>query len=89
MEALDLNELIGKTVTFSTATDTLAIKDCKFKTLNNRVIIVGKIPKTATSNDWAVEQSCAICWDAITDFIVFDDELTYVEKMKKSECREG
>lgn len=78
-------DFTGKVVSFSTAEDSLAMVDAKFMTQENRLFIVGVIPKGATKNDWAEGRPCAISWDAVTDYMVFDSEDQYVELISKSE----
>ena len=69
----------GKVCSFSTAADTLAMKNIKFEMQNNRLFVVGEVPKGATKNDWALGRLCGISWDAVTDYLVFDSENQYSE----------
>lgn len=75
----------GKVVSFSTLENTLAVKDIEFKILKKRLFIVGTIPRGATNNDWANGRNCAIAWDSVTDYIVFDSEQQYAELIARSE----
>jgi hypothetical protein len=74
----------GKVVTFSSAENTLAMMNIKFEVIKNRLFVVGEIPKSSTTNDWAVGRTCAIAWDSVTDYIVFDSESQYIELIEKS-----
>jgi len=80
-----ISELQGKTVSFGTGNDTLAIKDCQFMELEGKLFVVGKVPQSATQNDWALGQECAISWETVTDFIIFETEEKYVDLIQKSE----
>lgn len=75
----------GKVVSFSSADETLAIKNIAIENLEGRLFIVGQIPNGATKNDWAANCECAIAWDVITDYILFESEEQYVELMAKNE----
>ncbi len=79
---LDLFE--GKLVSFSSAQDTLAIKNINLKRLEGRLFIVGLVPKGATTNNWAADRACAIAWDQVIDYMIFDSETQYLELMAKS-----
>ncbi len=77
-------EIIGNTVSFSTDTDTLAIKGCQFKLIEGRKFVTGTIPKGATNNEWAVGQKCAIAWECVTDYMIFESEDIYAALMEKA-----
>lgn len=74
----------GKVVSFGSANDTLAIKDICFENQNGRLFVVGVVPKGATSNDWAVGRPCAIAWEAVTDYMIFDSEDQYARLIEES-----
>ena len=64
----------GKTVSFGSDSDTLAIKNITFKLIHDKLFVVGQIPLSATDKDLALNKQCAISWDSVTDYIVFDSE---------------
>ncbi len=74
----------GKVVSFGTVEDTLAIKDISFNMQHGRLFVVGNIPKGATNNDWAINRPCAVAWDCITDYMIFDSEEQYADLLMKS-----
>ena len=74
----------NKIVSFSTENDTLAMLDPSFKTIQKKLFVVGIVPSNATTNDWAKGKICAISWDYITDFIIFDSEKEYKILLEKS-----
>ena len=79
-------DFANKIVAFSTVTDsTLAIENPTFESQFERLFVVGHIPKGATTNDWAAGRPCAIAWESITDYIVFDTNEQYLELLEKSE----
>ncbi|MDG4597259.1 MAG: hypothetical protein P9F75_16485 [Candidatus Contendobacter sp.] len=80
----DLN-FEGKVVSFSTDRDTLAMKNIEFRMQKNRLFVIGIVPESATRNDWAANRPCAIAWDSIVDYIVFDSEKQYIELIAKSD----
>ena len=84
IKAFDTSIFDGKTVTFGTADDNLAIKNISFEEQFGRIFVVGNIPKGTTNNDWAVGRSCAIAWDSITDYIIFDSEEIYAVSIENS-----
>ena len=79
----------GKTVSFSTASDTLAVKNIRFVLQRERLFVVGEVPMGATNNDWAAGRQCAISWNSITDYIVFDSESQYIDLMAKSQLTDS
>lgn len=80
-----INNFEGKVVSFSTSEDTLAMKCIHLEMQNGRLFVVGEVPKGATKNDWAEGRQCAIAWDSVTDYMVFDSEHQYNELIEKSE----
>ncbi|MEP3248084.1 MAG: hypothetical protein ABJN40_05800 [Sneathiella sp.] len=74
----------GKVVSFGSVDDTLAIKNIRFEYQNDRLFVLGIVPEGATDNDWAVNRPCAIAWDSVTDYMIFDSEAQYVELMAKT-----
>lgn len=83
---MNIDELgfAGKVVSFGSVDDTLAIKNIKFSLQNERLFVVGEVPKGATNNDWAVGRPCAVAWDSVTDYMIFDSEQQYAESIAKS-----
>jgi endonuclease V-like protein UPF0215 family len=72
-----------KIVSFSTGDDFLGIMNPKFKTIHNKVLLVGTIPKGATTQDLAKNKSCAVSWRHVTDYIIFDSIDEYNNFMGK------
>ena len=74
----------GKVVSFGLPDSSLAMISPKFEKQVGRIFVVGNIPKEWSTNDYAIGKPCAIAWDAITDYIVFENEKEYKKQMKKS-----
>ena len=78
--------LSNKIISLSTsADDSITIKDSSFDLIHNRLFIVGEISKGSTTNDWAVSRPCAIAWDSVIDFMIFDTESQYEAMIEKAE----
>lgn len=80
-----ISKFKGKVVSCGTAQDNLAIKNVTLETIEGRLFIVGQVPKGTTTNDWAADRECAVAWDSVIDYILFDSEEQYVESKDKSE----
>ena len=80
-----ISKFEGKVVSCGTAQDNLAVKNVTLETIEGRLFIVGQVPNGTTTNDWAADRGCAVAWDAVTDYILFDSEEQYVELKAKSE----
>lgn len=75
----------NKVVTFSIGEDNiLGIENPEFQTIENKVLIIGKIPKGSTTNDWAENKFCAVSWSHVTDYIIFDSVEDYNKSIQKS-----
>ena len=81
----NLPDFDGKVVSFGLVDSSLAIINPKFEKQAGRIFIVGHIPQEASTNNYGIGKPCAISWDAITDYIVFENEKEYIKQIKKSE----
>jgi len=80
------NMLNNKIISLSTsADDSMTMKDVSFDLIHNRLFIVGQISNGSTTNDWALGRPCAIAWDSVIDFMIFDTESQYEEMINKAE----
>jgi hypothetical protein len=79
-----LPDFTGKTVSFSTADSTLGIEEPRFETQGGRLFVVGVVPKGATTSDWAVGVRCAVAWEAVTDYLVFQSVDDYNRRLIRS-----
>ena len=46
--------------------------DPRFDLQAGRMFIVGSTPKGATESGWAVGALCAVAWDRVTDYFLFE-----------------
>lgn len=53
----------------------------RFQEQGGRLFLVGVVPETSSLADWVKGHTCAIAWDSITDYLVFDSEEQYVERV--------
>ncbi len=77
-------DFTDKVVSFGTVGDTLALKNIKLQMQNGKLFVTGNIPKGATTKDWAIDRPCAVEWNSVTDYIIFDNEQQYAELIEKS-----
>jgi hypothetical protein len=75
----------GKTVSFGSDSDTLAVKNITFQLIHDKLFVVGQIPLGATNQDLALNKSCAISWSSVNDYIVFDSEQEYYQWVEATE----
>lgn len=73
--------LAGKVLSLSTGHDTLALKNARIESINDRVFVRGEIPEGATKKNWAKGLSSGVAWDSVTDFMIFESEAEYLERM--------
>ena len=74
----------GTVVSIGTANDTLGIESPTFEERRGKLWVTGTMPKGSTTNDWAAGRPCAVAWEAVTEFIEFDDAEQYQQGMDKS-----
>lgn len=84
MQIENLN-FMDKVVSFSTNSSTLGVFNPVLKEQASRLFIVGTVADGSTTNNWARGKSCAIAWDSITDYIVFESIDEYITLLAKSD----
>ena len=78
--------LTNKIISLSTsAEDSITLKDACYDLVYGRLFIIGQICKGSTINDWALDRPCAIAWESVVDFMIFDSESQYQSMIKKAE----
>jgi len=75
----------NKIVSFSTEDSILCVESPIFELQCKKLFVVGKVAKGSTVNDWAEDRPCAIAWDKVTDYMIFDSIKQYIELLEKSE----
>lgn len=80
------NDLIftNKVVSFSTLDDTLVIFNPKLENIEGKIFAVGTIPKGITSNNWTKDKQCAVSWEHVVDFMIFESIEDYKQRVAKS-----
>jgi len=86
---LDEQNLVGKVVSFSSDENILAIRNLRFEIQHDRLFAIGEVAKGSTINDWAMGRKCAIAWDAVTDYMIFDSEEQYVKSLAISDWQKS
>ena len=82
-------DFTNKIVTFSTTDSTLALSNPQFEIQGGRLFVLGTVPNGSTINNWAEGRTCAVAWDAVTDYMVFDTVKQYVDLLAKSEAEQS
>ncbi len=77
----------GKLVSLSIAGDshTYAMERARLESQADRVFLVGIVPRGGSSGDWSEGAACAVAWDAVTDYLVFDSVEHYQKRLAKFE----
>ena len=78
-------DFTNKIVSFSTDDSILCIVSPIFEIQCKKIFVIGKVVKGSTTNDWAEDRPCAVAWDKVTDYMVFDSTEQYIELLEKSE----
>ena len=84
-----LPDFSGKVVSlsFAAADDTNAIEHPHWETQGGRLFLVGTIPQGGSTRDWCEVIVCAIAWDEVSDYLVFDSADEYRRRLKIYERR--
>ena len=54
----------------------------QFKVIGDRLFLVGIVPKKGSGSDWVEGVECAVAWDTVTDYLVFESQAQYEERLK-------
>jgi len=81
----------GKLVSLSIAGDkhTYAMEQAHFASQGGLLFLVGIVPHGGSSGDWSEGAGCAIAWDSVTDYLVFDSVEHYQKALAKFETYKG
>jgi hypothetical protein len=63
-----------------------AIDSPRFAIQSGRLFLVGVVPHGGTSSNWSEGATCAVAWDKVTDYLVFESAKHYQkarERFKK------
>jgi hypothetical protein len=75
----------GKLVSLSMTGDshTYTMERARFESQGGRVFLVGIVPRGGSRGDWSEGAGCAIAWDVVTDYLVFDSVEHYQKRLAK------
>ena len=76
-------------VSFAAADDTHAIQHPRWETQGGRLFLVGTIPRGGSTRDWVEGIVCAVAWDEVSDYLLFDSAEEYRARLKIYERRKG
>jgi len=79
-------DLSGKVVSINMVDDdcNTDLVDPRFEIQAGRMFIVGTTPDGASHSNWAAGCTCAVAWDRVTDYLVFDSVEHYTSATRKS-----
>jgi hypothetical protein len=77
----------GKLVSLSVAGDShsYAMERARFESQAGRVFLVGIVPRGGSNGDWSEGAGCAVAWDTVTDYLVFESVEHYQKRLAKYE----
>jgi len=81
------NKLVS--VSFAGADDTHAIEHPRWETQGGRLFLVGTIPRGGSTRDWCEGVECAVAWDEISDYLLFDSVEGYRARLRVYHGRKG
>ena len=81
------NKLVS--ASFAGADTTHAIEHARWETQGGRLFLVGTIPRGGSTRDWVEGVECAIAWDEVSDYLLFDSVEDYRARLKIYERRKG
>ena len=57
------------------------IADTHFEIQAGRLFLVGTIPKGGSTGDWVAGLSCAVAWETVQEYIVFESAEDYAKRV--------
>ena len=84
-----LPEFDGKVVSVVCANEDTGqlIRSPHFEDQCGRVFIVGTVPEDASQDNWMEDLPCAIAWDTVQDYVVFDSMDDYLSRLRSRRRR--
>jgi hypothetical protein len=83
MQRNKLPDFTGKVVSLSLAGDqhTYAMESPQFETQAGKWFVVGTVPRGGSTKDWSEGVVCAVAWDQVSDYLVFDSADDYAKRL--------
>src|SRR3974390_958261 len=63
------------------------IRSSRFETQGGRLFLVGTVPEDASRDNWMEDLPCAIAWDTVQDYVVFDSMSDYLNRLHSRKRR--
>jgi hypothetical protein len=84
MKKTRLPDFTKKLVSVSMAGDEHSYAlDCpRFETQGGRLFLVGTVPHGGSTSNWSEGAMCAIAWENVTDYLVFDSAKHYQKRLE-------
>jgi hypothetical protein len=85
MKKTTVPDFSKKFVSVSIAGDshTYAMDHPHFESQGGRLFLVGTVPRGGSNGDWSEGAVCAVAWDGVTDYLVFDSVEHYQKGLVK------
>ena len=84
MKRTTFPDFSGKFVSLSIAGDSGYTMDRPhFEWQGGRLFLVGIVPHGGSNGDWSEGAGCAVAWDGVTDYLVFDSAEHYQKGLAK------
>jgi len=62
---------------------TYSMASPRFETQAGRLFLVGTVPRGGSTGDWSEGAVCAVAWEQVTDYLVFDSAKDYSKRLAK------
>ena|ERR1035441_5131718 len=63
------------------------IRSPKFEGQGGRLFLVGTVPEDASQDNWMEDLPCAIAWDTVQDYVIFDSMSDYLTRLHSRKRR--
>jgi hypothetical protein len=63
------------------------IRSPRFENQGGRLFIVGTVPEDASQDNWMEDLPCAIAWDTVQDYVIFDSMEDYLNRLNSRRKR--
>ena len=63
------------------------IRSPQFESQGGRLFLVGTVPEDASQDNWMEDLPCAIAWDTVQDYVVFDSMSDYLTRLRSRKRR--
>jgi len=87
MKKMRFPDFSNKFVSLSIAGDDhcYTMESPSFESQGGRIFLVGIVPRGGSKGNWSEGAGCAIAWDCVTDYLVFDSAKQYRKRLAQFE----